>query len=281
MHNFSRTTWGQMLSEYRQALGLTKSALARAVGVTVGYISKLEDGKRPPPERQRDNFCEILGLDDAQQLEFHIQAEIERADPTTVKYLLQIAEYKEPLPTENYQRSTFTSSPEMQNDDLTRIPIINKAAAGLPQDFTDLDYPVGIAESYIAVPDITDPNAFGFYVCGDSMTPDFPDKTLLIASPNTVPMDGDPCFVRFSPTSKAEGCTFKRMYLTDDGRIRLVPINRKYAEQTYHRDDITGISPVLRSYYKVNRGPSGGVRSKKIPSGHKSEGISHRASAAG
>ena len=283
---FEETSWGDMLSEYRRAAGLSKSALAKLVGVSIGYISKLESGKRPPPEHQRNLLCEALGLDEHQSLIFHTKAELERADPVTVKYLVQIGSDL----LHNKNESEFDDSQEISNSNYTcsydesglhRIPIINKTAAGYPQEFTDLDYPVGIADSYISVPDVTDPNAFGFYVYGDSMEPDFPDGTLLIASPNTVPFDGDPCFVRFSPVCKVDGCTFKRVYITRDNRVRLVPINRKYEEQVYPREEITGLWPVIRSYIKINRNPDGITRRKPNLSGRTSERGGHRASAAG
>ena len=34
-----------------------------------------------------------------------------------------------------------------------RVPIINKVAAGTPHGFTDLDYPAGVADDYLALPD--------------------------------------------------------------------------------------------------------------------------------
>jgi phage repressor protein C with HTH and peptisase S24 domain/DNA-binding XRE family transcriptional regulator len=252
------TIWAQMLAEHRRAAGLSKSALARLAGVTISYISKLETGKKPPPEHQRWQLIEALGLNDEQAQWFHIKAELERCDPTAVKYLMQLIDHlaetgdrDDSLPTPK-PRSVEESA--MFSGQLHPIAIINKAAAGYPQEFTDLDYPVGVAESYIAVPDITDPNAFGFYASGDSMEPDYPDGTLLIASPNTEVFDGDHCFIRFSPLSQTQGCTFKRVYFMTDGRVRLVPINRKYAEQIFERDEIVGLSPVVRCYGKVNRG---------------------------
>jgi len=277
------TTWGRLLAEYRRKAGLSKSALARLTGVTISYISKLENGKKPPPEDQRWLFCEALGLGDDQARDFHIQAEKERADPTTLKYLMMLVD------SINESRDNDISSAgdgrhilqEMDNSstELHSIPIINKAAAGYPQEFTDLDYPIGVADGYIAVPDVSDPNAFGFYAAGDSMEPDFPDHILLIASPNTPAFDGDPCFVRFSPLCEAGGCTFKRAYFMKDGKVRLVPINRKYEEKIYNRDEITGLWPVVRSYGKVNRGAEG-ISGRKKKSGQAFEQSDYRTSSA-
>ena len=206
MFNQDSKTWAQMLAEYRQAAGHSKSALARIAGVTISYISKLESGKKPPPEHQRWQLAEALGLNDEQTHWFHIQAELERSDPITVKYLMQLVDHM----VENRDPATPFAKPKARtiedaalfSGELHTIAIINKAAAGYPQEFTDLDYPVGVAESYLAVPDINDPNAFGFYASGDSMEPDYPDGTLLIASPNTEMFDGNYCFIRISSISK-------------------------------------------------------------------------------
>jgi phage repressor protein C with HTH and peptisase S24 domain/DNA-binding XRE family transcriptional regulator len=250
MNRYQNIPWSKLLTGYRTRSGLTKAGLARAVGVSIGYISKLETDKKPPPEDQRRSFCEAMGLSEEEAEEFHIQAELERSDPIAVKYLMKLAGRSSD---EISPASSSATEPRLYPGELTTIPIINKAAAGFPQEFTDLDHPVGVADGYIAVPDISDPNAFGFYASGDSMEPDYPDGTLLIAAPNSTAEDGDPCFVRFSMESRSSGCTFKRVYTTREGRVRLVPINRHYEEQIYDREELAGIWPVVRWYGKIGR----------------------------
>ncbi len=240
--------WSLLLENYRRRAGLTKSGLARAVGVSIGYISKLETGKKPPPEHPRQLLSEALGLSEEEAEGFHIQAEIERSDPIAIKYLMKLHEGSFEISSADRPAGTGA---KIFPGELHTIPIINKAAAGFPQEFTDLDYPAGVADGYIGVPDVSDPNAFGFYVSGNSMEPDFLDGTLLIASPNTPAGEGDPCFVRFSMESRNSGCTFKRVYTTKEGNVRLVPINRKYAEQIVDRQELAGIWPVVRSYGKI------------------------------
>ena len=252
MDDFWNTSWGRLLRSYRDRRGLTKTALARAVGVTIGYISKLEQTKTPPPERPRQALAEVLGLSEREEELFHIKAELERADPTAVRYLRKLALWEQDSPqADPYPPRQWTDPLDAIREHVRAIPIINKAAAGYPQEFTDLDYPAGVADSYLGVPDVTDPNAFGFYVSGDSMEPDFPDGTLLVASPNTTWADGDPCFVRFSPISRIGGCSFKRIYLLPDNRVRLVPINRKYRQEDFRREELQGIWPVIRRYGRV------------------------------
>ncbi|NLE30090.1 MAG: helix-turn-helix domain-containing protein [Phycisphaerae bacterium] len=282
MDSLESTTWGKMLNNYRHNAGLTKSALARAVGVTVGYISKLESGKTPPPENQRMALCNALELTSDQARNFHIKAELERADPIAVKYITQLTQIKYKSPKRSYSASAKSLDsflpPGAKN--LSLIPIINKAATGYPQDFTDLDYPINAADDYIAVPDISDPKAFGFYVSGDSMEPEFPGGTLLITSPNIPAFEADPCFIRFSPACRERGCSFKKVYFMPNNQVRLVPLNRRYAEQIFKRDDLTSIWPVVRVYGKVNRNVEKPATRKSQSHGRTFEESSDRRSSA-
>ena len=98
---------------------------------------------------------------------------------------------------------------------LRAVPIINKVAAGYPREFTDLGYPVGIADDYVSVPaELADPNAFGLRVVGDSMAPKYAEGNVVIFSPAASVASGDDCFVRFAPDSRASAdeSTFKRVF---------------------------------------------------------------------
>ncbi len=276
--NLPQTDWAQMLRQFRQRAGLSKSALARAASVSVGYISKLEFSQRPPPEAQRNSLAEVLNLSQQERLMFHVRAELQRADPKCLKYL-ELAWHKGHVQSPGPVSESQTDQQAQGQYSGRAVPIINKVAAGYPREFTDLDYPTGLADAYVAVPDITDPNAFAFYVFGDSMQQDYPSGTLLIASPNSPAYDGDACFVRFDPSAKVTGCTFKRVYFGRHGIIRLVAINQKYPEQTYPREQINGIWPVVRQYRAIDRRPAGRKKDSKA-SDHAARVIIGRRSAA-
>jgi len=122
------------------------------------------------------------------------------------------------------------------------VPIINKVAAGYPDDFSDLDYPPGVAEEYVRCPDITDPHAFAAYVSGDSMSPKYKEGDIVVFSPETEPAPGNDCFVRFEGGG---GTSFKRYYRDDENTIRLQPLNNAYPAQIYPREQITGLWPAV------------------------------------
>ena len=92
------------------------------------------------------------------------------------------------------------------------VPVINCVSAGYPKDFTDLSYPPRVADEYVGCPELSDKDAFGARVHGDSMTPKYREGDIVIFSPALPPRNGDDCFVRF-----ADGqTTFKRIFFEAD-----------------------------------------------------------------
>jgi len=131
-------------------------------------------------------------------------------------------------------------------------PVINRVSAGYPKDFTDLNYPKGVADEYVACPDLNDPQAFAARVHGDSMTPKYREGDIVIFSPAASPRSGDDCFVRF-----ADGhTTFKRAFFESGEKgeavIRLQPRNEKYRAQVARSEEITGLYKAVFKYQRVD-----------------------------
>lgn len=125
-----------------------------------------------------------------------------------------------------------------------RVPLINKVTAGYPADFTDLGYPARIADEYVSVPGIEDPDAFAARVVGDSMTPQYCEGDIVVFSPLRDTASGSDCFVRFDESVGGES-TFKRVYFEEDAQsramIRLQPINPEYPPRSVRREDVAGL----------------------------------------
>jgi len=119
-----------------------------------------------------------------------------------------------------------------------RIPVINKVAAGYPTDFTDLGFPVGVADEYVHCPGIDDANAFAIRVCGDSMEPRYHEDDILVISPSAPVRSGDDCFVR---TDSTQGSTFKRVFFDPEDQIRLQPLNERYPPQVFPREQVSAL----------------------------------------
>lgn len=61
--NENETTFPLLLRRHRERIGLSKTELARLMGVSTGYVYLLEKGKTPPPTLQRvQQLVEILEL---------------------------------------------------------------------------------------------------------------------------------------------------------------------------------------------------------------------------
>lgn len=143
-------------------------------------------------------------------------------------------------------------SPNVERLVANAVPVINRVAAGYPQDFTDLDYPPRVADEYISCPAIDDKDAFAARVYGDSMLPNYREGDIVIFSPAACPRSGDDCFVRF-----ADGTTtFKRVFFETDDRgaavVRLQPRNGRYRPQIVPTEQVAGVYRAVYRYERVN-----------------------------
>lgn len=122
------------------------------------------------------------------------------------------------------------------------VPLINSVAAGQPTEFTDLGYPARVADDYVRVPDLADPDAFAARIVGDSMQPDYREGDVVVFSPAAEVRSGVDCFARLEPDQET---TFKRVYFEADGAgedlIRLQPLNARYPPRTVPRERVAGL----------------------------------------
>jgi len=268
---------GEILRERRENLGLTQDKVAELAGISKPYLSNIETGraKNPPTDGVLENLERALQLEPMQLMHLadfartpsFVLNEFETRGAELTKLRKVVREFitrGEAVGEGDIDLDGLADSMNLSGDieglgdirdlqDLQQtsyggvIPIINKTAAGYPTVFTDLDYPPGIADEYLRVPNLNDPQAFATYVSGDSMEPRYNDGDIVVFAPNTSPESGDDCFVRFI---EDRGTTFKRFYQDDNDTIRLQPINNAYPAQSYPKDDITGLWPAV---YRVEK----------------------------
>ncbi len=122
------------------------------------------------------------------------------------------------------------------------VPLINSVAAGYPREFTDLGYPARVADDYVRVPGLDDPDAFACRVVGDSMQPEYREGDVVVFSPLKQIKSGSDCLARLEPDHET---TFKRVYLERDKRgremIRLQPLNPAYPARVLEREAVAGL----------------------------------------
>ena len=128
--------------------------------------------------------------------------------------------------------------------ELRVIPLISATAAGDPAQFTDGDHPAGFADEYVQVStDVSDANAFGLRVRGDSMVPVFREGDVVIVSPNTPPAQG----LRVVAKIRDGEVTCKTLTALDDERVTLASENPAYPRMVLDRAEVVWVYPVVRS----------------------------------
>ncbi len=275
--------FGQLLKRRRLELELTQAQVAEQAGIRTSYLSMIENHRvdNPPSSRVVRALEQALGLTDGRLRAAGDWATTPEPIRQRVHALQTQADRGRAL-ADWLKQSTQTRPQGGRNlDDLFRsgelqrklnlvldpdasaskpspgpdpasavrmVPLINKVAAGYPAGFTDLDYPASIADDYVPVVGLTDPDAFAATVCGDSMTPDYAEGDVVVFSPAADVTDDADCFARLLPHHDT---TFKRVTLNEaQSQITLRPLNPAYPVRTLPRTQVVGL---YRAVFKQTR----------------------------
>jgi repressor LexA len=273
-------TLGMKLRRKRLRLGLTLDELAGRTSISKPYLSLIETGRvmNPPSDEKLRRLERAL---DFKAGELLTQAHLQRT-PRDVRAVLNrlmeegkatkrrsdgatkgeenasaaVADVGAVNLDDAYlsgvlQEMVEQSAGNVEHVSTNAAPVINRVSAGYPKDFTDLNYPKGVADEYVACPDLNDPQAFAARVHGDSMTPKYREGDIVIFSPAASPKSGDDCFIRFADGNT----TFKRAFFeSDKGQevIRLQPRNEKYRAQVMKAEELTGLYKAVFKYQRVD-----------------------------
>ncbi|HEV8608429.1 MAG TPA: XRE family transcriptional regulator [Tepidisphaeraceae bacterium] len=268
-------TLGVKLRRKRLRLGLTLDELAGKTGISKPYLSLIETGRvmNPPSDEKLRRLEQALAFKAGELL---TQAHLQRT-PRDVRAVLNKlmsegsrlgvrgsgstgGDNGEVAPGVNLddaylsgvlQELVEKTAGNVEHVASNAAPVINRVSAGYPKDFTDLNYPKGVADEYVACPDLNDPQAFAARVHGDSMTPKYREGDIVIFSPAAMAKSGDDCFVRFGDGHT----TFKRAFFEEDrgeAVIRLQPRNEKYRAQVVKSEEITGLYKAVFKYQRVD-----------------------------
>lgn len=275
--------FGARLRQLRCERHMTLDTLAAESEISKPYLSQIENGRVDPPRDEKiRRLEEVFGLrprtlvelahlartpEDVRERLDHLQQAFARSEEALAALLSRQGEETPggaagqggaatgPLPTVGAAAgataaatpSGLAAAPEPLRG---RVPIINRVAAGRPAEFTDLDYPPGVADDYIgAPPGLEDPQAFAVRVDGDSMEPRYRQGDIVIFSPAAPVASGNDCYVRFAPEcSVAQGATFKRVYFDSETTVRLQPLNDRYPPLVAPLENVSGIYKAVFRY---------------------------------
>jgi len=274
-------TMGVKLRRKRLRLGLTLDELAGRTGISKPYLSLIETGRvmNPPSDEKLRRLEQALAFKAGELL---TQAHLQRTPRDVRAVLNRLMEEGKATKRRSDEATKGEESAKAAMEDVGGVnlddaylsgvlqemveqsagnvehvstnaaPVINRVSAGYPKDFTDLNYPKGVADEYVACPDLNDPQAFAARVHGDSMTPKYREGDIVIFSPAATPKSGDDCFVRFGDGHT----TFKRAFFESDEKggavIRLQPRNEKYRAQVVCGGEITGLYKAVFKYQRVD-----------------------------
>jgi len=234
-------TYCHFLQSLIKHSGRSQRSIAKAAGITSGYLSRIASGQDPPATPETNTaIAKACGASQEQIARLTFLAAAQR-HPEVLAVVDQARHYGLYPQTAAPGR---TDQAELMAT-VTAVPIINWAPAGPPGDWTDLDYPVGHADEYFPVLDCLDPNAFGIKVLGSSMEPAYRRGDILIFFPSVPPRSGQDCFVRFSgDCEKGHGVTFKRVEQVED-KLLLIPLNQAEHENILvDRQDVDFLCPL-------------------------------------
>jgi phage repressor protein C with HTH and peptisase S24 domain len=122
-----------------------------------------------------------------------------------------------------------------------RIPLIGFAQAGTEGYFDDAGYPVGGGWDEISLPEITDPNAYGVEITGDSMEPVYRDGDLVIVSPAAPVRRGDRVVAR---TQSGE-IMAKQLARRSARRMELRSLNPGYPDHVFELTDVAWVHRII------------------------------------
>ncbi len=276
------TAFGAAVRQRRMLLGLSLREAAERAGCTKGYLSLLERGKRgAPTPRLMSRLEQALEVDAGtlaaaaamENTPKRVREELEerREQGEAARQLAALLRGAGPGGLDRAFASGAlaklvdriaplgdgSGEGERVGALLPRaVPLINLVPAGHATEFTDLGFPARVADSYVAAPELGDPDAFAARVTGDSMEPTYVEGDVVIFSPGREVKSGMDCFARLvEPDSET---TFKRVYFeraaNGEELIRLQPLNPRYAARVEPREKVAGLYPAVSVTRRVGIG---------------------------
>lgn len=216
----------------RNALGLSKTALAKAVGVSDVSVGKWESGFNQPKGRYLNDLAAAL----------HV----------SVEWILTGSEGDEAV-------STPASQIDQPNVVAARlpagiqVPIISYVQAGHWREMSEEARCFDGSVEFVAVGEGVGPHTFALWVRGDSMLPQFKEGDLIIVDPDEAPQPGDFVVAK----NGSDEATFKKYRprgIDENGNdvFELIPLNEDFPSMHSDRQhiEIIGVMVEHRAFRK-------------------------------
>lgn len=224
----------ERIKSRRMACGLTQDQVANRVGVTRVAVSHWERGGADPNGRYLNELAAALGVSVDWLLTGKEEGTMGVSEP--------------PFP--GYRNVEPAEIPQG-----TRVPILSYVQAGQWREMCEQATAFDGSLEYVAAGVSVGSCAFGLWVRGNSMEPDFKEGDLLIVDPDEAPKAGDFVIAK----NGSEEATFKKFRSRgeyDDGtpRFELVPLNDDHETLSTDQTSIAIIGVVVEHRRIFKRG---------------------------
>ena len=154
--------------------------------------------------------------------------------------LVEVTEMEEGLT--QVREPSKVSPSEYRIPKLSRlVPVISYADAGKGFNYTDQEFPPGVAAEYVSRPlDLTDTSAYALRVKGDSMSPRLDENDVVIVSPAKEATNNNLAVVKTKG-----GDVYLKKVIFQEGNVILQSINPNYPPISLKGEDIRFIHPVV------------------------------------
>lgn len=216
----------------RTALNLSKTALAKAIGVSDVSVGKWESGLNQPKGRYLNDLAAALGV--------------------TVDWLLAGGSDGPEQPILGYHNVEPAVIPQG-----SRVPILSYVQAGNWREMCEQATTFDGNVEYVSASVDIGPCGFGLWLRGDSMLPQFKEGDLIIVDPDEAPQPGD-YVVAKNGNNEATFKKYRPRGVDENGQevFELVPLNDDYPSMHSDRQhiQIIGVMVEHRSYRKRQTG---------------------------
>jgi phage repressor protein C with HTH and peptisase S24 domain len=122
-----------------------------------------------------------------------------------------------------------------------QIPLLGLARAGKGGYFDDSGFPVGNGWDEIEVPGVTDTQAYGLEITGDSMLPVYREGDTIIVSPSATLRKGDRVVVKTT-----DGQVMAKIMQRQTARtVELASFNKEHATKTLELKDVDWMARII------------------------------------
>lgn len=218
----------------RKQSGMDQSKVSEYLGISVGTLSRYENGRRAIPVVIAQKLARLFNVSSSWLLTgegpmLEESGTLDFLTPPGNKKSSVFGENSDDYMSNSRKPDPPNFEPYQDRNPVIRVPLISWVQAGEWHDPNCQTTP-GYADAYEETASTTSKYAFALKIKGDSMEPEFTDGDIVIVDPERAVTNGS-----YVIAKNGTEATFKQ-YIMDGPSIYLKPLNERYPIK-----DMTGI----------------------------------------